>query len=103
MICPVDSEFKHMLENRLPSFYGSKRYRTDVFLTSTRVCFQDFLRLIISAEARIELLRQRLNRLPRFSIRSIFEKFDRLGKGWIIDNDVNETFFILKTFSSPTI
>jgi len=88
MICPVDLDFKRMLENRLPSIYGSRRYRTDVFLTSTRMCFQDFLRLVISAEARIEVLRQRLNRLTRFSVRTIFEKFDRLGKGWIIDTDV---------------
>lgn len=88
MICPVDSEFKRMLENRLPSIYGSKRYRTDVFLSSTRVCFQDFLRLLINAEAKVELLRQRMNSLSRFSIRTIFEKFDRLGKGWIIDTDV---------------
>ncbi len=98
MISPVDAEFKRMLENRLPSLYGSKRYRTDVFLTSTRACFQDFLRLIISAEARIELLRQRLNRLSRFSIRSIFEKFDRLGKGWIIDTDVINNKFNQKLF-----
>lgn len=95
MICPADAEFKRMLENRLPSLYGSKRYRTDAFLTSTRVCFQDFLRSIISVEARIELLRQRLNRLSRFSIRSIFEKFDRLGKGWIIDTDVNKILIFI--------
>ena len=88
MICPVDLEFKRMLENRLPSIYGSKRYKAEVFLTSTRMCFQDFLRLVLSAEARIELLRQRLNRLTRFSVRTIFENVDRLGKGWIIDTDV---------------
>jgi hypothetical protein len=88
MICPVDLDFKRMLENRLPSLYGSRRYRTDVFLTSTRMCYQDFLRLVLSAEERIEELRQRLNRLSRFSVRTIFEKMDRLGKGWIIDTDV---------------
>jgi len=88
MLCPVDLEYKRMLENRLPSGLGNKRFRSDVFLTSTRMAFQDLLRTVISAEARIEALRQRLNRLTRFSVRGIFEKFDRLARGWIIDTDV---------------
>jgi hypothetical protein len=91
MLSPVDAEYKRMLENRLPSssLYGSKRFRSDVFLTSTKLVFQEFLRLVINLESRIEVLRQRLNRMTRFSVRTIFERFDRLGKGWIVDSDVN--------------
>lgn len=88
MICPLDLQFKRILENRLPSLYGSKRYKADIFLTSTKVCFQDLLRILLNAEIRIEVLRQRLNKLPRFSIRSIFEKIDRVDKGWLVDSDV---------------
>jgi len=88
MLTPVDLEYRRMLESRLPSLYSSRRYKTDVFLTSTKFAFQDFLRLVLTMETRIELLRQRLNRMVRFNVRTMFERIDRLGKGWVVDTDV---------------
>jgi hypothetical protein len=89
MLTPVDSHYREMLENRIPSLYGSRRYKADVFLHSTKLTFNDFLRLIINLESKLEVLRQRLNRMVRFNIRTIFERIDRLGKGWATDSDVN--------------
>ena len=88
MLTPVNAEYRRMLESRIPSLYNSRRFKADVFLTSTKLVFQDFLRLVLSMESRIELLRQRLNRMIRFNVRTIFERVDRYGKGWIIDTDV---------------
>jgi hypothetical protein len=88
MLTPVNPEYRRMLESRIPSLYISRRFKADVFLTSTKLVFQDFLRLVLSMESRIELLRQRLNRMIRFNVRTIFERVDRYGKGWIIDTDV---------------
>ena len=88
MLTPVDVEYRRMLENRIPSLYASRRYKTDVFLTSTKLAFQDFLRLVLSIESRVELLRQRLNRMIRFNVRTIFERVDRSAKGWVVDTDV---------------
>lgn len=88
MLTPVDAEYRRMLESRIPSLYGSRRFKADVFLTSTKNTFQDFLRLVLNIESRIELVRQRLNRMVRFNARTMFERVDRLAKGWISDSDV---------------
>lgn len=88
MLSPVNLEYRRMLESRSPSLYNLRRFKVNVFLTSTKLVFQDFLRLVLSMESRIELLRQRLSRMIRFNVRAIFERIDRLGKGWIIDSDV---------------
>lgn len=98
MLTPVDMEYRRMLESRVPSLYNSRRYKTDVFLTSTKLAFQDFLRLVLSMEARIELLRQRLNRMVRFNVRTMFERIDRLGKGWAVDTDVINFQYFLNIF-----
>ena len=95
MITPVDVEYRRMLENRVPSLYGSRRYKSDVFLTSTKLAFQDFLRLVLNIESRIEVLRQRLNRIVRFNVRTMFERVDSLAKGWVVDTDVIPFNFIL--------
>lgn len=86
MLCPFDLEYKRMFDNRLPSKY--LKYKTEPFLPSTRLCLQNLFRILLNVESKIEVLRQRLTRLSRFSIRSIFEKFDRYGKGWIETSDV---------------
>jgi ribose 1,5-bisphosphokinase PhnN len=88
MLTPVDMHYRRMLESRVPSLYGSRRYKADVFLNSTKATFNEFLRHVINVESKLEVLRQRLNRMVRFNIRTIFERIDRLGKGWTIDSDV---------------
>ena len=89
MLSPVDGEYRRMLQNRVPSIYGTRRFKADVFLTSTKITFQEFLRLILNIESRLEVLRQRLNRMVRFNVRTMFERVDRLGKGWVVESDVN--------------
>ncbi len=88
MLCPVDRDYRIMLENRNPKHPSCRRFKSDIFLTTTRICFQDLLRVLINVEFRIESIRQKLNRLPRFEIRQIFEKLDKTNKGHILDIDV---------------
>jgi ribose 1,5-bisphosphokinase PhnN len=95
MLSPVDVEYRRMLENRIPSLYGSRRYKSDVFLTSTKLAFQDFLRLVLNIESRLEVLSQRLNRMNRFNVRTMFERVDTSAKGWVVDTDVISFNFIL--------
>lgn len=90
MLTPVDNEYRRMLENRVPSLYSSRRFKADVFLTSTKVTFQEFLRLVLNIESRLEVLRQRLNRMVRFNVRTMFERVDRLAKGWVVESDVHK-------------
>jgi len=80
-----------MLENRVPRDPVTRRFKSDIFLATTRICFQDLLRVLINVECRIETLRQMINKLPRFDIREFYEKFDGLSKGYILDIDVKKT------------
>jgi len=57
-------------------------------LKETNFCFQNLLRNLLNVECRIEILRQRFNRLSRLDLRKTFEKIDKLGKGYILDIDV---------------
>lgn len=88
MLCPVDRDYRIMLENRVPRDPVTRRFKSDIFLTTTRICFQDLLRVLVNVECRIETLRQRINRLPRFDVREFYEKFDPFSKGYILDIDV---------------
>lgn len=88
MIAPLDRDFRKRLENRLPSICNPRYNKADNLIPSTRMSFQDLLRLLIRSEAKIEGLRQKLNRLSRFSIKNIFQKIDKLDKNFLIDLDV---------------
>lgn len=92
MLSPLDREYRLMLENRIPLNQNMTRYKSEIFLNSTRVCLQDLFRVLINVEVRVETLRQRLNRLPRFNSRLIYEQIDRLNKGYILDTDVKKFF-----------
>lgn len=87
VVAPLDREYRRMLEVRLPSAYPS-RNKVDVFLPSTKLYFQNLLSLILKSEARVEGWRQRLNKLPRFSVRTMFDRIDRIEKNYISEVDV---------------
>lgn len=88
MIAPVERDFRRKLENRLPSICNPRHKKADNLLPSTRFAVQDLFKLIIRSEVKIESLRQNLNRLTRFSIKNIFQKFDIMDKNFLIDSDV---------------
>ena len=95
MLSPLDREYRLMLENRIPLNQNITLYKSEIFFNSTKVCLQDLFRVLINVEVRVETLRQRLNRLPRFNSRLIYDQIDRLNKGYILDTDVNKIFFII--------
>lgn len=88
MIAPLDRDYRRKLENRIPSICNPRHYKADNLLPSTRLGFQELLRLLIKSEVKVETIRQRLNRLSRFSIKDIFEKIDKLDKNYLLDSDV---------------
>ena len=93
MVAPVEREFRRKLENRLPSISNHRYNKADNLLPSTRIAFQELLILLIRSEIKIESMRQRLNRLNRFSIKNIFERIDKLDKNYLLDSDVILTNF----------
>jgi len=88
MLSPVEKDFRRKLENRLPSIKNNKIKKADNIVPSTRFAVQELFKLIIKSEVKIESLRQNLNRLTRFSIKHIFEKFDLMDKNFLIESDV---------------
>lgn len=98
MVAPLEREFRRKLENRLPSICNPRHNRADKLLPSTRIAFQGLLRLLIRSEVKIESMRQRLNRLSRFSIKNIFEKIDKLEKNYLLDSDVKKIKTIICLF-----
>ena len=95
MLATVDREFRRKLENRLPSICNPRHNKSDNLLPSTRIAFQNLLRLLIKSEMKIESMRQKLNRLSRFSIKNIFERIDKLEKNYLLDSDVNNQYIFL--------
>lgn len=95
MLCPIDEECRSILEARLTNKLTLKRSKSDVFMSETSACFKDLLRVFINVECRIESLRQRLNKMPKFQIKKLYKKFDQINKGYINEIDVNK---FLKVF-----
>jgi hypothetical protein len=88
MFAPLNREYRLMLEKRIPKEKNPMKHKSDAFLSATRICLQDLLRVFINVECRIEILRQKFNRMPNSDIKSIFNKIDKLEKGYISDIDV---------------
>jgi len=88
MLCPLDIGYRTLLEHRIPNKLNYRKYKSNHFLKETNFCFQNLLRNLLNVECRIEILRQRFNRLSRLDLRKTFEKIDKLGKGYILDIDV---------------
>jgi len=88
LVSPIDSEYRRMLENRLPSPYELRYNKVDVFLPTTKLYIQNLITLIIKSEVKLEGLRQKLNRMTRFNINSLYGKIDRYDKGFISETDV---------------
>lgn len=88
MISPVERIYRKKLENRLPSIVNPRHFKEENILPSTKAPLSDLFRLLIKAEIRIEAFRQKLNRLPRFSKKNIFQIIDKFDQNYIVDSDV---------------
>ncbi len=84
MISPYDKEYKKILEVRRPSYIKGP----DCFLPSTKYLLQTLLHLVITSEAKVEALRQRLDRTVGFRVRASFDKLDLIEKGYFGDSDL---------------
>jgi hypothetical protein len=93
MIAPVDRNFRKRLENRLPSVVNPRHFKEQNILPSTKLALSELLILLIKSEVRIEAFRQKLNRLPKFSKKNIFQIMDKIDKNYLLDSDVNINYF----------
>ena len=91
MVAPVDKEYYLMMKNRIPLEYRYDRY--EFFYPETRILFGRLVRLIYECEAKVEVWRQKLNSLVRFSIRGMFDRIDILLRNYLTKEDV-KNFYI---------
>ena len=77
-----------MIENRLPSNFIPKYNKADVFMLSTKIYFQNLIRLIINLENQLEKLRYCLGDV-KSQLNCIFKNIDRCKRGFITDEDLN--------------
>jgi Ca2+-binding EF-hand superfamily protein len=89
IVAPLDREYRRMLEGRLPSGFEGRFNKADVFLPTTKLYLQNLMNLHLRSESRIEGWRQRLNKMLRFNTRTIFERIDRLEKGYVNETDLS--------------
>ena len=88
LIVPFEKNYRNMIENRLPSNFIPKYNKADVFMLSTKIYFQNLIRLIINLENQLEKLRYCLGD-AKSQLNCIFKNMDRCKRGFITDEDLN--------------
>ena len=88
LVVPFEKDYRNMIENRLPSNFIPKYNKSDVFLLSTKIYFQNLIRLIINLENKLEKLRFCLGD-AKCQLNCIFKDIDRCKRGFITDEDLN--------------
>ena len=88
LIVPFEKNYRNMIENRLPSNFIPKYNKADVFMLSTKIYFQNLIRLIINLENQLEKLRYCLGDV-KSQLNCIFKNMDRCKRGFITDEDLN--------------
>ena len=88
LIVPFEKNYRNMIENRLPSNFIPKYNKADVFMLSTKIYFQNLIRLIINLENKLEKLRYCLGD-AKSQLNCIFKNMDRCKRGFITDEDLN--------------
>jgi len=92
MLTTYDTEYRRIVENRLPSSYSPRYNKIDFFLPTTKTYLQSLFNLLLKTEAILEGWRQRLNKMSGFNSRLMFERIDRIDKGYIVEGDITNYF-----------
>jgi hypothetical protein len=95
MFLPYNIQYKDILESRIPSEKNQKNFKSKIFRNKTTILVQEIFRLFINVEIKIEIMKQRLNKIPIFDLNQIFMKIDILEKGYIYFVDVYNKYKFL--------
>lgn len=89
MFIPLSQDHSNILVKRKP--INKDKITFSIFSVETKILIQNLFRLLIARESVIERWRQKFNSFRFFDIKSIFNKLDRSNKGFIIEDDVNNS------------
>ena len=91
MILPLERGYSELIKSRIYA-------KSELFIRSvdsimsdeTKYKFAQLIQLLISEEMKIEIWRQKLNKMRNFIIKNIFEKIDYYGNGFITEYDISD-------------
>ena len=90
LMLPFSREYAALITDRIDYYSRRTRDGKSFFNSDTRYDMQAFWAVHIRTERMMETLRRRLNSLPYFNIRDIFEHCTRTRNGMILPSDMRE-------------
>lgn len=99
---PQDSYYASMLNRRIANGPRPKYKRDEVFCLSTQLQFKSFWRQQMSLEIAGENLRQRLYKLPGFSITDAFRAIDTNDNGQICSHEIDKVLRLHGEYATST-
>ena len=91
MILPLDKEYSEIIKSR--NYAKSElfvRNLDSIMCNEKKFKFAQLLQLLISQEMKIEIWREKLNKMRNFIIKNMFEKIDSYGNGFFTEYDLSD-------------
>ena len=87
LLVPYQKKYRDNVERRIPSSFIPPYNKTEIFLLSTKIYLVNLLRLIISCEDELNIIRENIVGVNTQS-EKIFNKIDNSGLGYISDMEL---------------
>jgi len=84
LLVPFQKKYRDNVERRIPSSFMPSYNKSDIFLLTTKIYLTNLIRLIISCEDQLNILRENIVGVNT-QIEKIFNKMDHTGLGYITD------------------
>ena len=84
LLVPFQKKYRDNVERRIPSSFMPSYNKSDIFLLTTKIYLTNLIRLIISCEDQLNILRENIIGVNT-QIEKIFKKMDHTGLGYITD------------------
>ena len=84
LLVPYQKKYRDNVERRIPSSFMPSYNKSDIFLLTTKIYLTNLIRLIISCEDQLNILRENIVGVNT-QMEKIFNKMDHTGLGYITD------------------
>ena len=91
MVLPLEKDYSDLVKSRIHA--RSKlfvRNIDSIMASDSKFKFAQLIKAIISQEMKIEIWREKLNKMRSFIIKNIFDKLDYYGNGFFTEYDLSD-------------
>jgi len=91
MVLPLEKDYSDLVKSRIHA--RSKlfvRNIDSIMASDSKFKFAQLIKAIISQEMKIEIWREKLNKMRNFIIKNIFDKLDYYGNGFFTEYDLSD-------------